>query len=401
VKILFVDDEKNVLQGLRRSLRSMRREWDMTFVESGAEAVTTMKSAEEPFGIVVSDMRMPGMDGSEVLYYVRQNYPDTLRFALSGGTDDKITYRTTHVAHQFLSKPCDSETLKAVLQGGEAIIKLMETTPLRKILTSLSTIPSMPHVVVELERELRRDEPSMKRIGTIIAGDIGMTAKILQLVNSAFFGVSHPVNNAEQAVTMLGLDTIKALVLTVGIFTSFDAELFPEFNINRIWAHGLAVGKAAKEICLAESTSETVAEDALLAGTLHDIGKIVLASYTPLRYREVLAQSKEAEALIEVEKQALGATHAEAGAYVLGTWGLQSNVVYAIGLHHYPKQLDAAESTVTAAVHAANAAWHEFHGNDTDKYDQEFIDGLFSAGTLERWKELCHTLYAKEAPKNG
>jgi response regulator RpfG family c-di-GMP phosphodiesterase len=285
MRILFVDDELNVLQGLRRGLRSMRKEWEMEFVDSGHQALQILATAAEPYQIIVSDMRMPGMDGSELLYAVKNRYPAMLRFALSGGTDENITYKTTHVAHQFLSKPCDAEQLKAILQGSLALFDILQNHRLRNILTGLSTIPSVPQVLIDLNRELRKPEPSLKTIGKTIASDIGMTAKVLQLVNSAFFGVTHEITNAEQAATMLGLETLKALVLTVGIFNHFEADLFPEFKLEAEWIHGRIVARIAKALCKDYGLDEKGQEMAMLAGTLHDVGKIVLAAYAPSHYR--------------------------------------------------------------------------------------------------------------------
>lgn len=404
MRILFVDDEQNVLQGLRRSLRSMRKQWKMEFVDTGQKALATLKGANPPYQIIVSDMRMPGMDGSQVLHYVKEKYPGMLRFALSGGTDENVTYKITNVAHQFLSKPCDTEMLKSVLEGGSAIIRLLKDERLRSLLTGLSTVPSIPDILIELNSELRKEDPSMKRVGKIIASDIGMTAKTLQLVNSAFFGVPHSVTSPEQAATMLGLETIKALVMTVGVFNTFDADLFPELDIESVWRHGRMTGLAAKKLCEQQGLKESEAETALLAGSIHDAGKIVLASHAPVHYLEVLQKAAEGTALLEAERDILNADHAEAGAYVLGTWGLPAPAVMAVALHHQPRQVEGVNPVITAAVHFANAAYHGIHpggGVNMDKYDASFIDPLLDASTIKEWEQICHSIMTREKKKHG
>ena len=103
-RILFVDDEPLVLQGLQRMLRPMRNEWEMAFVESGRRALEEM--ATLPFQVVVSDMRMPGMNGAQFLSHVQELYPRTVRLILSGHADKDLIMKCVGTAHQFLAKPC-------------------------------------------------------------------------------------------------------------------------------------------------------------------------------------------------------------------------------------------------------------------------------------------------------
>ena len=216
-RILFVDDEPNILDGLRRMLRSMRKEFDLYFAESGKEALELMNQNE--FDVVVSDMRMPGMDGAELMTEIQKRYPHSIRIMLTGQADEESTLRTIGVVHQFLAKPCDPEKLKNILLRASALHRLMIDGKLKDIVSSIDTLPSLPSVYVKLQKKIREPEASLDDIGEIISQDIAMTAKILQLVNSAFFGLYQKVESPARAVKLLGLDTIKALVLVSQIFS--------------------------------------------------------------------------------------------------------------------------------------------------------------------------------------
>ena len=202
--ILFVDDEPNILDGLRRMLRSMRKEFELCFAENAMEALEMMEINE--FDVVVSDMRMPGMDGAEFLTEIQKRYPHSIRIMLTGQADEASTLRTIGVVHQFLAKPCDPEKLKNILLRASALHRLMIDGKLKDIVSSIDTLPSLPSVYAKLQEKIREPEVSLDDVGEIISQDIAMTAKILQLVNSAFFGLYQTVESPARAVKLLGLD---------------------------------------------------------------------------------------------------------------------------------------------------------------------------------------------------
>lgn len=406
MKILFVDDEQNVLQGLRRSLRSIRREHEMTFVASGQEAVDLFSSESQPFDLIVSDMRMPGMDGAELLQYIKNKYPNVFRFALSGGTEIEMQYKTTHLAHQFLSKPCDAKALKSAIDNAASLIQMMQSKPLQKILSRMSSIPSMPAAYEHLQAELNKEEPSMKQVSETINQDLGMTAKILQLVNSAFFGVAYTITKPEQAVTLLGLDTIKSLVLSIGIFSLFEPDLFPEFSFENLWQHGTVVGAAANAIAKAEKYDKQGTDEAMMAGLLHDAGKLVLATNLPVRYRDTISKAQQNQnTLWQMENECLGTTHAVVGAYVLGIWGLPQPIVEAIAFHHNPSMHSQEEMSCLTIVHAANAFANEYYNQDQHlddaHLDEAYIDRLGLTDRVQQWREICVSLFEKEKMTDG
>ena len=104
MRVIFIDDEPNILSGLKRILRPLRNEWQMEFKDGGQAALESL--AETPCDVVVSDMKMPGMDGAQLLSAVKDQYPNSIRIALSGETDSHMIYRCVQHAHQYLAKPC-------------------------------------------------------------------------------------------------------------------------------------------------------------------------------------------------------------------------------------------------------------------------------------------------------
>jgi DNA-binding NtrC family response regulator len=202
-RILFVDDEPNVLAGLRRSLYSMREEWLMEFAASGPDALAAME--RQVFDVVVTDMRMPGMDGAQLLNEVRERFPQTVRMVLSGQCDREAILNSVGPTHQYLSKPCDAEQLRSKIGQAFALRDLLENPVVQKVVSQLKDIPSLPALYQQILEELRSRDPSPAKVGKLIAKDMGMTAKTLQLVNSAFFGLRCHVSNPVQAANLLGL----------------------------------------------------------------------------------------------------------------------------------------------------------------------------------------------------
>ncbi|MEK7236387.1 MAG: response regulator [Nitrospirota bacterium] len=394
-QLLFVDDESKLLDGLKRSLRPMRHEWNMTFVTSGAEALKTLEQA--PFDVIVSDMRMPGMDGAQLLNEVQQRYPQIVRIVLSGQSDQEMIYQSISATHQYLAKPCESELLKATVMRACALRELLGNDSLRRLVTGMQQIPSQPTLYAEIRKEAESKTASIKAIGAIISKDMGMTAKILQLVNSAYFGLRGTVSTAEQAVNLLGLDTVQALVLTVHVFSQFTSTHGSRFNIDRLWDASTETGSLARAIAKAEQAPALVIDQAYTAGLLHDVGMLVFAANVLKRYDATLKTAHDQGIPVwEVERQEFGATHADVGAYLLGLWGLSDPIVEAVAFHHRPS--DCVESTFSplTAVHVANVLQEELSqpptGDVTSQIDFTYLDRLHMTDQLPHWREVAGTV---------
>jgi putative nucleotidyltransferase with HDIG domain len=399
IRVLFVDDEEKILQGLQRSLRSQRREWEIAFAEGGKEAVKLL-AATEPFDIIVSDISMPGIDGIRLLNYVKDAYPSMMRITLTGNTDKETALESAKVAHQYLSKPSDVETLKRMIDGIACVMQLVPDGPMMKMLASIDSIPSIPKFIQQVNTELANPEASLQKIGSLIEQDPGMSAKLLQLVNSAFFGMRGEITRPEAATTILGLTTIKALITAHGIFQEYESDIFPKIDLDKLWTHGSAVAQAAKAIARKEKMTVEFQDMAFLSGLLHDIGKLILATNAPSHYGKIVTEFKEGEKkLFELEIEQFEISHAEAAAYVLGLWGMPFRVVEAISAHHNTKKLSESSFSVSHAVYLANELHNEYVLNSRYLDDTTNLMSVKWDGQDEKlpvWKKISYDIFNQE-----
>lgn len=393
-RILFVDDEPRVLEGIQRMMRGMREEWDMVFAPSGPEALAIMQ--KEPCEVVVSDMRMPGMDGAKLLSEIKNLYPETVRIILSGHSDSAFVMKSIRAAHQYLHKPCDPAVLKSVVKKACTLRNLLADEKLKGMIGRMETLPSLPSLYSEIMDELQSPKASLQQVGRIISKDVGMTAKILQLVNSAFFGLKRRISDPTQAVSLLGLDTIKALVLTTEIFAQFpQGKAFP-LPLDLLWRHSFHTGILAKAIAEKEGQNKGVAEDAFMAGLLHDLGKLILAVNWGDSYLGVHRLAEEKKILLwQAERDHWGFSHSEVGAYLVGLWGLPDSILEGLAFHHCPGRYPGEGFHVPLAVHVANALQHQ-QGNPVPERNPRLEEEYFArCGFLDRlggWEECCREM---------
>ena len=396
-RILFVDDEPMILKGIQRTLRKMRDVWDMTFTSSAAEALAVLDN--NPMDVIISDMKMPEMDGSQLLAEVKQHHPHVVRLILSGHVEQETTIKSVQFAHQCLSKPCDVEVLKQTLIKLFALRDILSDNSIKKIVSQIESLPSLPTIYTEIIAEMQSDDPSIKKISEIIGRDVSMTAKILQVVNSVFFGLPQRIGNPKQAVMLLGLETVKSLVLSVKIFSEFSQKKYSWFNIDAIFKHSISVSSYAKAIVKYEKMDQDLINYSLMAGLLHDLGKLILATNFKDTYQQVLTESRNSDhKLWELEQETFGTSHAEIGAYLMGLWNLENPIIEAIAFHHCPAKSASNQMGLLTVVHVANALDHEedFPENQESDlpYDDEYIDQLGGTDRIAEWRQVC-TEYAE------
>jgi HD-like signal output (HDOD) protein len=398
-RVLFVDDEPKVLEGLRRMLYSLRREWQMEFAEGGAQALARL--AETPFDVVVTDMRMPGMDGAELLQEVMRRHPDTVRIVLSGQCDRETVLKTVDPTHQFLTKPCEAETLKSTLSRVCQRREQLCDNWHRQMVSRVASVPSLPAHYQSLMHELRAPDASLERASQIVAADVGMTAKILQLVSSSFFGTPQLPHDPARATNLFDLETLRALAFSTQAFAPFDAAGIDLALIERLNQHSLAVATAARAIVLAEGGTTEQAGQAYLAGFLHDVGLLVLAQHMPERVLHILTTAEDALSQLDgAERDTANEAHAAIGGYLMALWGLPGAIVDVIAFHHRPRLSPTPVFPTLAAVHVANAADTDHFttvAEMPDNMDHEYLAAMELTGRLDEWRRLCQSTAQMES----
>jgi HD-like signal output (HDOD) protein len=394
-RIVFVDDEPMVLKGLQRTLRKMRHEWEMTFVSTGKEALEILSKSH--MDVIVTDLKMPEMDGIQLLTEVKARHPHMVRIILSGHLEHDMTLKSVQLAHQSLSKPCDAEILKRHLAKLFALRDVLSDESIKKIVSQIESLPSMPAIYTQIMTEMQASDPSIKKVAEIISKDVSMTAKILQVVNSVFFGLSRKISSTQQAVVLLGLQTIKSLVLSVKIFSEFSQRRFAWFNIDHLFQHSVSVSTYAKTIVKSEKMNQDFINYSLMAGLLHDLGKLILAINFGKPYQQVLSEAQASKRNSwQLEYDAFGTSHAEIGAYLMGLWSLENPIIESIAFHHRPAKSMSSNVGLLTAVHIADALDHEQSSSSDEgsdlQCDRPYLDSLGITHRLPEWRQACREL---------
>ncbi len=393
LRVLFVDDEASVLDGLQRMLRSMRGAWDMSFVATPAAALALLQAAA--FDVVVSDLRMPAMDGVEFLAVVMEHHPSAVRVILTGGADQAQLLKSVGTIHQCLSKPCDPDELKAVIAKVAALKALLGDGRLRALAGRLTAIPSLPALYLRLVNLARKPATTLRQIGEVVARDPGMTGRILQLVNSAFFGLRRNVTNVDDAVGLLGLETIQSLVLTTHVFVQLEGALLAPLSAQELWSHSISVSVLARGIAVSLGLTRVHIDQAFMAGILHDVGRVLLAVNLPAEYDKAMAVSElSGQTQQACERDATGATPAEPGGYMQGLWGMSDAVTAAVAYHHEPQRcIESAPSPITA-VHAANGLHHAIiEKRFSEQINAEYLARLGLSEKVREWGATALALH--------
>ena len=396
-RILFVDDDARELRRLREMFADMSLEWTMEFAESGEQAMERM--TKEPADVILTNLLLPGMDGEKLLSLVRERYPQAVRIALCDESSRDTVMRVAGLVHQDLSLPCEPTEVKASIERALVLRDLLEDPSLKRLVSQVLSLPSMPDLYLKLLEELRGDDPDTGKISEIISRDMGMCAKMLQLVNSASFGLTRRIDGVAEAVQYLGVETVKALMLSLQIFALFERVKMKEFSFADLWRHGWIVGTLSRDIAAEEKVDARVKDQAFLAGLLHDVGKLVLVTGVPDKYQVALRMHRQMSLpLWKTEHDIFGSTHAEAGAYLLALWGVSDPIVEAVALHHRPLESPGEQFSPLTAVHVANALEHELRGEAAlCPIDMDYLAQVGLTDKVPLWTNLARELVAKDA----
>jgi len=320
-----------------------------------------------------------------------RRHPQMVRLILSGYAEQESIAKGLGAIHQVLMKPCDLQTLKSTLTRVCGLDAFLRNEKARALVASMSVLPSVPSVYFRVVKELQSSDASIDKIGEIIATDPGMTAKMLQLVNSAFFGVSRSISSPAEAVQLLGVNIVRSLALSIHAFTAFEQHKSAVFALQQFWNHSLLTGLIAQKIVHAAGQPSKIAEDAFIAGLLHDLGKLMLSVNRPREYREAVTLARKRQITIgDAEGETFGATHADVGAYLLGLWGLPAPIVEGVAFHHTPRNSPTRGFSPLTAVHVANVLQHKTQpdpgGSVPSTLDEQYLAELGLTEQVDPWR---------------
>jgi putative nucleotidyltransferase with HDIG domain len=387
-RVLLVTDDTSAQRAFRQAFAPVQREWEVA-VARGAEALRRFDGPG--FDALVVDAHLVGVGCTELLAEVRRRHPPTARIVLAdeGRVGELVQF--VALAHRVLPKSFDPPELLGAIQRAQSLRELLGNSALASVVGRLASLPALSTIYTRLADALMVPDYSLAEVGELVAQDLGIAAKLLQMANSALVGLRRAATTPNQAVKILGADLTRTLVLAADLFSRYNPSSLRPFSIEALWEHSQKVAALAGALALEERVDERVVRESALAGLLHDIGRLTLASQLAGPYKEVLnLMRREGIGAAEAERRILGTTHAEVGAYLLGLWGLPDALVEAVAWHHNPGGCPGTTFTALTAVHAADSLVRAPEGV---KPDAEYLTRL---GLLDRWD---HWLALKDRPQ--
>lgn len=398
--LLLVGREPMALRDNPGFLEALDPDWSPLTAANGADALATFGTVD--VAAVLADLRLPDQSGAELLDLVGERFPTAHRFILADLADKHALLKCVATAHQFIAKPCDARVLQAALHRSFKMELLFGNDAVKRLVARMRKVPSPPSSYFQIVRELQSPASSMDSIGAIISQDLAITAKLLQMVNSAAFGLQRQVSNPAEAVLFLGIETTKSLVLLAHTFSYFDNLRVTGFTVEALWNHSLGVGRLARAMARSENASLEMREECFTAGLLHDLGKLLLAANQPDSLQQIAAREREGPLLLcDAEAAVLGTTHAEMGAWLAAIWGLPLAIVEAIALHHHPSRFLTGGFCPLTAVHVANALLGSLEAKPgappPPVLDARYLAELDLTHRLDVWRQIGQALVQQEA----
>lgn len=283
--------------------------------------------------------------------------PDAVRIVVASNLSPTLTARVAEVAHSSLPFDCTHAQVSCAVERALKVIGLIQRPEIKRVIGGIKRLPSLPAIYEKLNQALMSGHANANDISEILEQDPAMAAKVLQLVNSAFFGLERQIYRLNEAVTILGLRLIRDLALSSHLFEALPSGYgWDSLSFEQIHQRSLLVARLAQDISRSVGADRNTQAQAFLAGLLSDFGMLLLANHDPEGYRKVVGLSGEMQQpLYVVEKMHIGVSHAEAGAYLLGLWNLPPAVIEAVLFHHFPASSASDEFQPLTAVHAADA----------------------------------------------
>lgn len=384
-RILIVDGEGQQLRELSTEFATVAPDWNIALSPSGAAALAHL--AATPADAVVTDLQLTDMSGEQLLGQVLHQFPKTHRVVLADLGDIQSLLRCVGGVHQFVTKPCTAVRLHTVLLRAFDLDVWLPNQTVRKLIGRVPRLPSISSSYHAVVRKAEEATATPESLGPAIARDPAMTAKMLQLANSAAYGDPTDDYDPTEAVREIGVANARSCLLLSHTWSNFGPLEQSGFPVQPLWTHASDVAQLAAWLAQAEGASAQHIGMARTAGLLHDIGKLALAANLPeLFLRAVTIANQLGGDFSTAEQEVFGATHGEVGGVLLGLWGLPMAVVEAVALHHNPACIASKSFSPLTAVHVANALLHaESPEHFRALVDRDYLGVLGLEGKIPAW----------------
>jgi len=330
-KILFVDDEVPILKSLNRLF--MDTDYEVFTADSGKEALEIL--ATEKIDMIITDMRMPEMDGCQLLQRVKELYPSSLRIILSGYADKNTILEALqkNIAKLYILKPWENDKLILLVDQLFETENILRDSNLLSLINNVDDLPTLKSSYLHI-MDLIDTDADLVKIASAIERDHSVATKILHIINSAFYEVK--TGSVKHAIAYLGLSNIRNILLATSIVDSFNMSGIYGTRLDMLWSHAFICSKIVNliyEKLLLKKLSEHEAS----AGLLHNIGIVLLLKLYPEKYIEIFQRAeKEKNGLLPIEQESLHVTHQQTGGYLLRWWELPHPIIEAALYHHTP-----------------------------------------------------------------
>lgn len=331
--------------------------------------------ADHPADFILADIDLPDIDGVDLMRTVEEHYPDVVR-VLVADERELGALRTSGIAHRCLARPWDLDAVVEVVRRRYELEASLADQGLKQLLARTDRLPIAPSAYTRIAAEMRSREPSISRIAAVISEDPALTAKVLKHVNSAFFALRSEVTTVDRAVSLLGMNQVTAIVMSIGLYGQSGGA--PPVVIETIKETSLKVAAMTRVMAKVEGAAPADRDTAFLAAMLHDCGKLVMAAHWPQLYVDISASDD-----LALETQIIGADHCLIGAYLLSSWNLPDAVVEAVAHHHRPSAGSFDEFGSIGLVHVAHSLANRLDDGTLPGLDLDFI------GRFDLWDQVA------------